>query len=224
MKIKKIPIIGPPLSNLASKIHHKFYFRNSGDYWEKRYKQGGNSGTGSYSRHAEFKAEILNTFVLENKIESVLELGCGDGNQLKMFDFKRYVGYDISQTILNACLKEYSSDKSKEFRHISKFVSEDFDLAMSLDVIYHLVEDEVFTSHMRLLFNDSHKNVVIYSSNFNDDYDGKTTVHVRHRKFVDWVENNAINFKLTKHIVNRNPYQGDETIGSLADFYFYSKS
>lgn len=36
---------------------------NSKNYWENRYKSGGNSGAGSYSNLAEFKAEIINEFV-----------------------------------------------------------------------------------------------------------------------------------------------------------------
>ena len=31
---------------------------------------------------AAFKADFLNGFVIEKNVESVLELGCGDGNQL----------------------------------------------------------------------------------------------------------------------------------------------
>ena len=33
---------------------------DSKKYWENRYKKGGNSGTGSYSNLAEWKAEIIN--------------------------------------------------------------------------------------------------------------------------------------------------------------------
>jgi hypothetical protein len=40
-----------------------------------------------------------------------------------------------------------------------------FDLELSLDVIYHLVEDEVFDAYMRSLFAHAGRFVVIYSSN-----------------------------------------------------------
>jgi hypothetical protein len=56
-------------------------FSSSGNYWEERYSQGGNSGSGSYAKFAEFKAEVLNDLVQQNAIRSVIELGCGDGNQ-----------------------------------------------------------------------------------------------------------------------------------------------
>ena len=59
MKVKNIPIVGPTLSRLASQLYTKFYFQNSGDYWEKRYKNGGNSGSGSYNQLAKFKEYCL---------------------------------------------------------------------------------------------------------------------------------------------------------------------
>ena len=50
----------------------------------------------------------------------------------------------------------------------------------------------------------------------------KEIKHVRHRKFTNWVEKNAKDFKLDKLIKNKYPYSGDSKTGSLADFYFYS--
>jgi hypothetical protein len=32
---------------------------------------------------AEFKARAVNDFVRENSVKSIVEYGCGDGNQLK---------------------------------------------------------------------------------------------------------------------------------------------
>ena len=41
---------------------------NSKDYWEDRYKNGGNSGKGSYNELSIFKSVIINS-VLENNKE-----------------------------------------------------------------------------------------------------------------------------------------------------------
>ena len=43
------------------------------------------------------------------------------------------------------------------------------DLTLSLDVIYHLVEDDVFVSAMRALFDKAARFVVIYASNQDAD-------------------------------------------------------
>lgn len=45
--------------------------------------QGGTSGAGSYGVLAEFKAEVINSLLLEHSILTAIEFGCGDGSQLK---------------------------------------------------------------------------------------------------------------------------------------------
>jgi len=41
---------------------------NSSEYWDNRYKNGGNSGQGSYNALAKFKASVINDFIENNKI------------------------------------------------------------------------------------------------------------------------------------------------------------
>ena len=48
------------------------------------YASGGSSGPGSYGRLAAGKADFLNRFVEDHQIKTVLEIGCGDGNQLSL--------------------------------------------------------------------------------------------------------------------------------------------
>jgi hypothetical protein len=58
-------------------------FPGSAEYWKERYAAGGSSGAGSYNKLAEFKAEVINDFVVRNQVQTVIEYGCGDGNQLE---------------------------------------------------------------------------------------------------------------------------------------------
>ena len=81
------------------------YINSSRDYWENRYKKGGNSGAGSYNNLAAFKAKVINNFVTENNINTVLELGSGDCNQLSYANYKNYFGYDFSKTAIDICKK-----------------------------------------------------------------------------------------------------------------------
>jgi len=85
------------------------------DYWERRYAQGGTSGSGSYARLAEFKAEVLNAFVQERHIQSVIEFGCGDGNQLSLARYPSYVGLDVSKTAIFLCGRRFAMDSDKSF-------------------------------------------------------------------------------------------------------------
>lgn len=65
-------------------------FSGSEEYWKLRYKSGENSGAGSYRKFAQFKAETLNSFVRDKQVESIIEYGCGDGNQLMLLEYQSY--------------------------------------------------------------------------------------------------------------------------------------
>jgi hypothetical protein len=208
------------ISKIFKLIKKSIPFTTSGEYWERRYQQGGNSGAGSYDRLAEFKAEIINTLVADNNISTVIEFGSGDGNQLKYFNFTSYIGYDVSNTALNMCRKIFKNDPSKVFKKFSYPILEKADLTMSLDVIYHLIEDDVYEQYMETLFSSSNNYVVIYASNMETN---NPAPHVRHRKFTEWVKKNCTEFILIKHIPNKYTFvEGDPTT-SFADFYIFQK-
>ena len=95
--------------------YSKIRFRGSRLYWENRYARSGNSGAGSYQRLAIFKAETLSSFVKTRDIQSIIELGCGDGNQLALADYPKYLGLDISSTALKMCTDRFHDDSTKTF-------------------------------------------------------------------------------------------------------------
>ena len=80
------------------KITKKFI--NSQRYWEERYYYGGNSGRGSYGEDARIKSNFLNDTVQNYNIENVIDIGCGDGNNLSYFNTMNYFGVDLSKTII----------------------------------------------------------------------------------------------------------------------------
>ena len=100
---------------------------------------------------------------------------------------------------------------------------ESADLVLSLDVIYHLIEDDIFERYVNDLFAAARRNVIIYSSN-SDDNRGYEGTHVKHRKFTDWIEQNISGWQIKEHIPNRYPYEGDYTKGSFADFFIYEST
>ena len=121
------------------------------------------------------------------------------------------------------CKRMFDGDSTKQFRLTSEYGGETAELALSLDVVYHLVEDDVFESYMRRLFESATRFVIIYSSNTDDPSDSVAT-HVRHRRFTGWIENNAPAWTLAQYIPNKFPYEGDLRKGSFADFYIYRRS
>jgi SAM-dependent methyltransferase len=201
---------------------------NSLTYWQERYAKGGNSGAGSYGRLALFKAEVINTFVEDNAVESVIEFGCGDGNQLSLYKLPRYAGLDVSPHTIGKCQERFADDPSKRF-HLrdSEQLRADpaafrADLALSIDVLFHLTEDAVFERYMRDVFAAGTKFVIIYSSD-TDRNSWFQPKHVKHRKFTDWVEVNAADWTLDKIVRNKYPLKKDDKIESLADFFIYRK-
>ncbi len=196
-------------------------FSGSTTYWEQRYADGGSSGAGSYNRLAAFKADFLNAFVEENAVQTVLEFGCGDGAQLALARYPRYCGVDVSETAVALCSRRFASDPTKRFYVAPGFMSVTAELGLSLDVVYHLVEDEVFHAYMDQLFQRSERFVIIYSSNEDRPF---TSEHVRHRRFTDWVEREQREWTLVRVEKNRFPYDpADEGQTSFADFYVYAR-
>lgn len=197
-------------------------FTHSQEYWEQRYASGGHSGAGSYKKFAQFKADTLNRFVSEHGIRTVIEFGCGDGNQLLLAQYPQYLGIDVSPTAIGLCRRLFEADNTKTFRLLADYSGESAELALSLDVIYHLVEDAVFADYMHTLFGAAQRYVIVYASNF-DDPEQQAGPHVRHRQFTDWVASHCPHWQLIQHIPNKYPYQGNYRKGSFADFYVFRK-
>ena len=90
-------------------------FPGSKSYWEERYASGGNSGHGSVGQLAAFKAEILNGFVKENAVQSIIEFGCGDGRQLMLAEYTRYAGLDVSPTVIRMNIERFAKIAARVF-------------------------------------------------------------------------------------------------------------
>lgn len=223
--IKNIPVIGKVVEKVQVELKRKKaakLFTNSTDYWKQKYNSGGHSGYGSYNKLAEFKAEVINDFITKYQCESYIEFGCGDGNQLRTISYPSYVGVDVSDIALGQCKEIFSNDVSKKFLNVSEYRGERYSVSLSLDVIFHLVEDEVYEKYLNQLFNSALNYVVIYSSNTNDNALNPYP-QVRHREFVTDVIKWFPLWELMEHIPNKYPFRGDSKTGSFSDFYIFKK-
>ncbi len=220
--IAAIPVLGPILRR-AYFAWQRRAFQDSSSYWLRRYDKGGNSGPGSYGKFAQQKADVLNGFVREQAIQSVIEYGCGDGNQLQLAIYPRYLGFDISPAAVARCRELFATDPTKTFRLMDEYAGETAELTLSLDVIFHLVEDAVYDRYMRQLFASATRYVLVYSSN-TDAQAAAQSPHVRHHRFTDWVASHAPAWTLLRHIPNQYPDTGAPTSGSFADFYIFAKA
>jgi hypothetical protein len=193
---------------------------DSAAYWSDRYRANGNSGAGSYGRLAGFKADVINGFVRDRGIDSIIEFGCGDGAQLTRAEYPDYLGFDVADEAIELCRNRFAGDVTKEFRNVATYKHDRADVTLSLDVIYHLIEDGVFHEYMRRLFFSANKYVIVYSSNYDGDW---PAVHVKHRKFTDWVSRHQADFKLIEKIPNRYPLVDDEQTESFAEFFIFER-
>jgi len=199
-------------------------FSGSAHYWEERYQAGGHSGQGSYGRLQEFKRETLNHMISENSLSSAIEFGCGDGAQLEGIRWPRYTGLDVSCKAVELCRKKFESDSTKCFMTAGEYSGQKADASLSLDVLYHLVEDSVYEAYMARLFAAGERFVIIYSTDI--DLDSGGDLHVRHRAFTDWISKNATSWGLVARI--QNPYHPTDINRPLngesaADFFIFRK-
>ena len=196
---------------------------DSRKYWELRYQSNWNSGTGSYGENAEAKAQILNDLIQKYNIESIVEFGCGDGNNLQFYNIKKYLGLDVSSKTIQNCSQKYISDSSKSFMSYDPLAFHNMgqilniDAAMSLDVIFHLVEETIFQKYMNDLFNLGKKYVFIYSSDHENNEN--SSIHVRHWNFTKYVKENIEGWELLDTIESQTK-SGEQ----LNNWYVYKRS
>ena len=220
--VRSLPLLGPLARRLRAHGQPPVPFAGSADYWQRRYVAGGDSGVGSYGKFAHFKARVLNELFAELGIESVIEFGSGDGNQLELLDVPSYLGVDISTEAVARCRERFAGRPGRRFVSTDEYGGEAADCTLSLDVIYHLVEDRIFEAYMRDLFAAARRCVAIYSSNHENPEPGNPD-HVRHRVFTDWIAAHETAWTLWRHVPNDHPYRGDWRGGSFADFYVFRR-
>lgn len=190
---------------------------DSKEYWENRYKSGGNSGAGSRDRLAEFKINTINKFIRDNGINSIIDCGSGDGFIASELIVKTYTGFDVSETAVENCNKMFESDLSKVFT--AKWIDGlKADVSISLDVIFHLIEEDVYKEYIERLFSCAEKFVIIYSSNI--EHDGEY-IHFMNREFLSNVDNDK--WELSEIIKNKYPLSDDPENESVSDFYIFRK-
>lgn len=170
-------------------------------HWENRYNSGGNSGAGSYGKDAEAKAKYINNIITQYNIKTINDFGHGDGNQLTYFSrFTHYCGYDVSPTVRAKCISQFTDiNKYKFIDHPDKFIKSD--LALSLDVIYHIIDLEAYEKYLNTLFSIG-KYILIYA--VDDNVQGDP--HYKARKFTPYIQTQFPNFELidTQNVIHNH--------------------
>lgn len=173
---------------------------NSKQYWEERYHQGGNSGNGSYGESATLKANYINSVIKRYNIKTINDLGHGDGNQISTLKgFTSYTGYDVSSSARQRCILQYKDNGRYTFLD-SLGTMVKGDLAMSLDVLYHITEYDKYEKYIKYLFNLGDY-VLIYGM----DKDKQGDNHVVSRSFTNYIERVYETFSLEEVVEGTHP-------------------
>ena len=176
-------------------------FTDSARYWEERYYYGGNSGKGSYFQKAAEKAAYLNAKINEYNIDTIVDIGCGDGNNLKLFESRNYYGFDVSKTIIVSNKKLYDQDKNKKFMLIDDYFDKTLMdirngkdtknlICISFDVIGHLVEDNVYRAHLENFSSLNPDYLIVSNYDGDREYD-LSMPHIKHRNYSKDLINNG---------------------------------
>jgi SAM-dependent methyltransferase len=155
-------------------------------YWERRHaKHVGTwraDGLGSVGKLALRKAAAVNALIESVGAKSLLDLGCGDGKMASLYRVKKYVGLDVSASAVAECRERgheaHVYDPTEPFARTA-------DVAISMDVVFHLIDDDLYYKHLEHLFSAGIKAVGIYSTDHDDD---RGLSHVRHRKVTRDIE------------------------------------
>lgn len=125
------------------------------------------------------------------------------------------LGLDISSTAVEICKKKLQNNSSYKFDVYNEQYKNNniYDLALSLDVIYHILDHQNYKKYMTDLFKFSKKYVIIYSNNYN----GVQCGHMHERQFTSDLDVWFPEWNLKEFIKQKYPHK------SSADFYIYEK-
>jgi len=169
-------------NNKMNSMEDKF----SEQYWERRYKSGGNSGGGSYGNGLVNKVELITDLMEKYDIKSIADVGCGDCTIVpKLPHLESYVGYDISSTIIDRHNSK-NTNPSYKYKLISELESLGLDLSLSLEVIFHQVNDEEYIEYMdNLVKTDSFYILILTMNDSILDTHHVKAAHIKYRDVVN---------------------------------------
>jgi SAM-dependent methyltransferase len=198
----------------------RFSTFNYKEYWNNRYAKGGNSGDGSYGELARFKADFINNLIETQQLKSVIEFGCGDGNNLALYKTAHYLGFDIAQSAIALCCATYANDATKSFLlYDPKLFKNQYikaDLVLSLDVLYHIISEDDYVKSLDDLFATSNRFVLLYTNIQPLPYEQEKGAWVKRRDTLNYLKKYK-DFKLIQTQPNPFPEK------SWADFLLLEK-
>lgn len=145
-------------------IFEKIYLESE---WKEDY--GTDSGPGSSLECSIEYVLFLNNFLNQNKIFSILDLGCGDFNLMKHINLENieYLGIDIVEFVIKNNLKHYKKNNIN-FEHNDILIykpQKKYDLIIIKDVLQHLCNINI----IKLLNNIDYCNSILITNDITSE-------------------------------------------------------
>jgi SAM-dependent methyltransferase len=126
---------GPlPIADTFADIYRK-------DIW------GNGSGSGSDDRFATAYCDLVSEFARQNRIDGILDIGCGDFRVGKLIVSRglRYLGVDVVQEVIERNQREYGSERVR-FQCLDATLEKlpHAELCLIRQVLQHLSNDEIW--------------------------------------------------------------------------------
>ena len=149
---------------------------------KKQEKSESLSGPGSHLINAADTVVFLSEIIKKHKIQTILDLGCGDWNWMKKihFDNIKYEGWDCDEEMINENIKNYSNDLitfkvqdivTTEIPRVDLIICRDvlfhMDKEIGLDLVKKIKKSCNYFLSTSFLNNTKNKNIVKYT-NFDD--------------------------------------------------------
>lgn len=140
-----------------------------GDHGNNSDLYSGSSGVGStIENNINIYIPFIKTFITENNIQSVVDIGCGDWqNSHLIYDTLhiKYTGYDAYEKVINANKIKYPN---YTFIHIDAVKQcdklENADLCIIKDVLMHLYTSQINTLLTHIINNKKYKYILLINT------------------------------------------------------------
>jgi len=152
-------------------------------YWDRRFADGIGAGRGSEGEAALAKARYVNELIASEPVETVADWGCGDGGFLGMIRAPHYVGIDVAPSAIAKAVVTHGHSRSFVLWRPGAPIEVHADLALSLDVVFHLVDDVEYRQHLAAVFGSADRLVAFHATN-RPNPEGAAP-HMRHRVWIE---------------------------------------
>tara|TARA_R110000823_G_scaffold243818_1_gene367990 strand:+ start:9876 stop:12020 length:2145 start_codon:yes stop_codon:yes gene_type:complete len=148
------------------------------------------SGVGSRGEVLHYKQNLIKYLTYNFKSKEIIDVGCGDLELMKDFQFENYIGLDVSTESLKISKKKRPDWKFENKRIVSSDVPE-ADLIMCFDVLIHQSKKEDFHEMVKSMVEKAKERLIIgaynqppiFSSKITHFYNGILEEIKKHNKF-----------------------------------------